>query len=153
MLLRGQPCESNVGTVRNLEVESGGTMQLQCCNKDVCCGEVWFLNDVKGFTARKMFIGKCSVCNNEVAILIEKRIKDNKVYANELKGIDAVKTIFREKQRKVSVLPNIKTNSLYGWVYGTNIQIKNKKGKVLQVRQYSTDFNGNKELIKKIIYN
>ena len=125
-------------------------VQLKCCNKTVKCGDVWFLKDIKGFTARKIFIGQCSVCKNDVAILFEKRIEDNKMFVNELTGIEAVKTIFREKQRKVAILPDIKSDCLQGWVYGVNTQIKDRKGKVIKVRQYASDFSGKRALRKEL---
>lgn len=121
-----------------------------CCNKQISFGEVWFLQDIKGFTARKLYISKCEYCDEEYALLVEKRIEDNKVFSNKLKGIEAVKTIYREKKRKVAVFPNIKSDSLFGWIYGVNVEIKNKKGKTTQIRQYSADFNGNKKLVKKM---
>jgi len=126
------------------------TVKIFCCNKSVSCGEIWFLQDIKNFTARRLFVGQCPVCNNNVAVLIEKRIDDNKQFVNSFTGINAVKTIFREKNRKVTVIPDIKIDSLYGWVYGVNTQIKNRKGQVVKVRQYASDFAGNKSLRKEI---
>ena len=125
-------------------------MHLTCCNTNVTCGDVWFLKDIKGFTARKIFIGNCPVCNNDVAVLFETRTEDNKMFVNELTGIEAVKTIFREKQRKVAVLPNIQSECLHGWIYGVNTQVKNKSGKVIKIRQYASDFKGNKTLRKEV---
>lgn len=122
---------------------------VSCCNQNILCGEVWFLQDIKGFTARKMFIGQCPICKNKVAILFEKRCDDNKEFIDKVKGIEAVKTIFREQKRKVVVFPEIKLNSLSGWIYGVNTQIKNKKGEVTQIRQYASDFNGCKTIVKK----
>lgn len=125
---------------------------IKCCGKNIVCGDVWFLQDIKGFTARKIFIGNCPKCKNDVAVIFEKRIEDNKEFINGLTGIEAVKTIFREKRRKVAVFPDIKTNFLSGWVYGVNVQIKNKKGQVVQVRQYACDFrSGEKQLTKTLI--
>lgn len=122
--------------------------KLVCCNKKVTTGDLWFLADIKGFTARKIYIGICEKCKEDLAVLIETRICDKKVFINELKGIEAVKTIYREKKRKLVTLPNIKANCLYGWVYGVNVEIKNKKGKVTQIRQYASDFKNQKSLIK-----
>lgn len=124
---------------------------FSCCNKKIKSGELYFLKDIKGFTARKMLVTKCSNCRELIAILTEKRISDNKVFINFQKGLAAVKTIYRERKRTVQVLPDIKLNSLYGWVYGHNVQIRNKKGEVTQIRQYSSDFKGNKALVKKIV--
>ena len=123
---------------------------FSCCNNQIKSGELCFLKDIKGFTARKIFITKCVNCKEIIVILTEKRITDNKVFINFIKGIEAIKTIYRERKRIVQTFPDIKINSLYGWVYGHNVQIKNKKGEVTQIRQYASDFSGNKSLVKKI---
>ena len=125
--------------------------EFSCCNKKIKSGELCFLKDIKGFTARKILITKCDNCKEIITILTEKRISDNKIFINFSKGINAVKTIYRERKRIVQMFPDIKLNSLYGWVYGHNVQIKNKKGEVTQIRQYGSDFRGNRELVKKII--
>ena len=126
-------------------------IKLQCCNTKIKSGNFYFLKDIKGFTARKIYVGKCRICGDYAVILFETRIKDNIVFVNQLNGIEAVKTLYREKKRIVSVFPDIKDNGLYGWIYGHNVQIKNKKGIVTQIRQYASDFKGNKSLVKKII--
>lgn len=120
-----------------------------CCNNKVDVGDVWFLADIKGFTARKLFIGTCKKCNEDIVVLIEKRIDDSKVFMNQFKGIEAIKTIYRERKRKVAAFPNIKTNYLHGWVYGVNVEIKSKNKHT--IRQYATDFKGNKVLVKSFI--
>ena len=123
---------------------------LSCCNKPIKNGSLWVLSDLKDFTARKLYIGKCSVCGSEAVTLIEKRISDNKVFVNKIEGIEAIKTIYREKKRKLVELPNIKEDNLYGWVYGINTQIKDKKGNVTKIRQYASDFKGNRTLRKEL---
>ena len=123
-------------------------VMLVCCNKKVFAGDLWILEDFKGYTKRKLFIGKCSVCGDDVCLQIMTNTVNNETYYNLYTGIEAVKTIYREKKRKLVTLPNIKANCLYGWVYGVNIEIKNKKGKVTQIRQYASDFKNQKTLIK-----
>lgn len=97
-----------------------------------------------------MFTGKCPLCDEYVAVISEKRIADGIVFIDEYKGIEAVKAVFREKKRVVSSLPNIQSDNLFGWIYGVNIEIKNKKGKIVQLRQYASDFANNKTLVKRI---
>lgn len=123
---------------------------LCCCEHKILCGEIWILKDLKKFTARKLYKGKCPFCNEDVVTLIEQRISDGKIFINRnIKGIEALKLLYREKKRALTTLPNIKQNSLHGWIYGKNVQIKNKKGEIVQIRQYSCDFNSNKrELVK-----
>lgn len=125
---------------------------LRCCNKKIDNGELWILQDFKGFTARKLLIGKCNICGDDVCLQIMKSTDTNKTYYNLYTGIEAVKTIYREKKRKIAVFPDIQTSSLYGWIYGVNVEIKNKKGQVVQVRQYACDFrSGEKQLTKTLI--
>ena len=106
--------------------------------------DVLFLADIKGFTARKIY----KFLDDKI-IISEKRISDNKVFFNNLTGIEAVKTLYREKKRIISVIPDVTYDNLYGWVYGVNKEIKNKRGKIVQIRQYASDFSGKKKLIKK----
>ena len=122
---------------------------FSCCNKKLKKGEVWFLKDIKDFTARKLYVSKCPYCNDDVLLLIEKRTSDNKIFINQIKGIEAVKTLYREKKRKLQTIPDVESVFLYGWVYGVNVEIKNKKGDITQLRQYSADFSGNKSLTRK----
>lgn len=123
---------------------------LICCNNEIKSGELWILKDIKNFTARKLYTAKCPICGDDVVLLIEKRLNDGKIFSNNINGIEAIKTIYREKKRRITTLANIEYNNLYGWIYGVNVEIKNKKGEVKQVRQYSSDFYGNKKLSKKL---
>lgn len=126
------------------------SIKLICCNKSVEISEVWLLQDIKGFTARKLCKGKCPVCGDDVVTLIEKRINDEQIFINLLTGIEAVKTIYREKKRRVFEVPGAKSDNLYGWIYGRNIEIRNKNKEVTMIRQYSSDFYGKKTISKKI---
>lgn len=83
--------------------------------------------------------------------MISFNTKKKKLYFDNFTGIEAVKAIYRAKKEVVTVVPDIKANDLYGWVYGVNKQIVNKKGEVTQIRQYASDFSGRKNLVKKII--
>lgn len=121
-----------------------------CCNKPVKTGEVWFLKDFKGYIKRKLYIGKCSICGDDVVLQIMTSTNNNKTYYNLYNGIEAVKVLYREKKRKVQTMPDIKADCFFGWVYGINKEIKNKKGEVTQIRQYASSFNNQKKLVKKI---
>lgn len=123
------------------------------CNSDktvIDKVDVWFLKDIKNFTARKIIIGLCPKCRRPVATLIEKRISDGQMFANEnISDNDAIKLINRESKRALCKYFKVETKSLSGWVYGVNTEIKNKNGVTTQTRQYSSDFYGNKYLVKK----
>lgn len=128
-------------------------MKIVCnCGNIIDKVEVWILKDIKDFEARKLVIGYCSKCHRPVASIYEKRISDKVIFSKEnLSGNDAVKLISKETKRMLCKYYKIETNSLNGWVYGINTELKNKKGKTTQIRQYSADFRGNKKIIKKII--
>ena len=126
-------------------------MILNCCNKELKVFDVWFLKDIKDFTARKLFYGKCPKCHYPVIALYEKRISDGRVFINEnIRGKHAVNTLCREQKRIISKVPNIKIDGLYGWIYGQNIQIKNKNGQVVKIRQYAADFGGGRQKVKEL---
>lgn len=123
---------------------------LSCCHKKIKNGSVWFLKDFKGYTARKLYIGVCSVCGDYAALQIMTSTANGRTYYNLYNGIEAVKIIYREKKRKVLSVQNVSADNLSGWIYGKNVQVKNKKGEIVQIRQYSADFNGNTKLDKVI---
>lgn len=128
-------------------------MNLFCCTQ-ISHSEIWVLKDIKDFTERKIAYAICPKCREAVITLVEKRISDGKVFVNEnIKGINAVKTLYREKKRVIAQIPFVKVSDLYGWIYGTNKEIKNKKGEITQIRQYATDFSNKKKLVKKVINN
>lgn len=130
-------------------------MKLVCnhCNITVDKSEVWILKDIKNFTARKLLFANCPQCGEVVITLYEKRLSDNKVFVDEnIQGLNAVKLLYREKQRLVTKVVNIDSSNLYGWIYGKNIEIKNKKGEVTQVRQYAADYKTGKKNLTKTIY-
>ncbi len=128
-------------------------MNIFCnhCKKNISKVEVWFLKDINNFTSRKLIYAVCPVCKEQIITLVEKRISDNKVFISKnISGINAVKTLYRERKRLVSQNFKIDVSDLFGWIYGVNKEIVNKKGEVTQVRQYSSDFFGNKKIVKKI---
>ncbi len=124
---------------------------LRCCNKEVKNGEIWILQDYNGFSQRKIYTGKCLNCTDDVVFLYQKRINDKKEFGTTLTGIEAVKCLYREKKRIVAKIQHIKSAQVHQWIYGTNVEIRDKSGKVIKTRQYSTDFKtGAKVLIKEI---
>ena len=127
-------------------------MDLVCNNDKTVINkvDVWFLKDIKNFTARKIIIGLCPRCRRPVATLIEKRISDGQIFTDEnISDNAAVKLINRESKRALCKYFKVETKSLSGWVYGVNTEIRNKKGETTQIRQYSADFYGNKSIVKK----
>lgn len=125
-------------------------MDLVCsCGHHIKNTEVWILKDIKNFDSRKLIIGHCK-CNKLKLALIERRLSDKKIFTNIIEDKYTSKILLNEKNRLVCRYYDVKSSSLYGWIYGVNIEIKNKQGKVTQIRQYSADFNGNKEIQRKM---
>jgi len=125
-------------------------MLMRHCNVNTEPSEVWFLKDIEFFTDRILLIGKCDVCKKDIVTLIEVRKKDNIPFVNILSGQKAIKVKTREKKRIDYTLSSLNQQSS-SWVYGVNVGIKNKNGDVTQVRQYASDFNGRRKIVKRII--
>lgn len=123
---------------------------LKCCNKPILQCEIWLLEDLKNFTARKLYTAKCPICKENLVILYEKRISDGKIFKQKYTKLEAIKTLYREKKRIAAIFHKTGKIDLNGWLYGHNVEIKNKQGKVVQIRQYASDFYNNKRLVKKI---
>lgn len=127
-------------------------MEIICsCGRVLDDIELMILKDNKDFTKRKLFSAICKHCLNPVVTLSETRKSDEKVFINEnITGKKALQILTNEQKRVLSRIKGVSKNNLYGWVYGVNVQIKNRKGVVTQVRQYASDFRGNKKILKKI---
>lgn len=115
-------------------------------NKNI---RVWELKDTKDFTNRKIAIADCK-CGNHVADLYQKRITDGQIFINEYQGTEAIKVIAREAKQLISETYKTPKQALTGWIYGVNKEIKNKEGKVTQIRQYAASFFNSRELVKKV---
>ena len=93
---------------------------LTCCGKRIKKGELWFLMDFNGFVDRKLYTAKCRYCGGDILTLTETKVDKNgqkTCYTrHSIKGIDAVKILHREKQRKLQIQYDIKPSTLYGWI-------------------------------------
>ena len=129
------------------------SVPLFCCKKyPISQFDLWLLDDIKGFTARKLLHGICPICKRSVVTLIQKRISDGKVFKTEnIKGLAAIKTIYRERKRLKLKFANINNTNMFGYVYGENKEIRNKKNEVTQIRQYRCDFKSNSKNLCKVI--
>ena len=115
--------------------------------------DIWFLSNTPLFCDRKLFLGKCPSCREDVALLIETRIKDRAVFKNYVTGFEEVKKICGRVKHQVAVTMReiaVSKGKPYGWTYGDNREIKNNKGNVFEIRQYRCDFYGQKEIVKRI---
>ena len=126
---------------------------LFCCKKfPISQFDLWLLGDIKGFTARKLLHGICPICKRSVVTLIQKRTSDGKIFKTEnIKGLSAIKTNYRERKRLKLKFANINNTNMFGYVYGENKEIRNKKNEVTQIRQYRCDFKSNSKNLCKVI--
>lgn len=127
-------------------------MLINCkfCNTKSNVTEIQELKDIEEFTDRLLIIGQCRCCNKQIAMLVETRISDQKTFIDKFHDKKAIEVINREKKRLKNKTVESDTK-FYKWVYGKNVEIKNKKGQVVQVRQYACDFrSGEKQLTKTL---
>ena len=121
-----------------------------CCKFDAF--DIWYLKDTDDYTNRTLFIGVCPICKKQVAELIQKNINTNSLITIKKVGETALK--YTKEARKDLVSSRNDTNKMkfipkpYGWRYGVNKLKKDKSGKEI-LEQYSMDFFGNSELVKK----
>ncbi len=122
---------------------------------------VWFLADLNDFSERKLYIFEFFVFDSNlkqykmknVAILFEKNKFTNQVFQQRFKGANAVNVIEREKIRLLYTSDDIKISKKgkpCGWTYGDNVEIHNKKGQVIKIKQKRCDYFGQKETINVI---
>ncbi|MCD8378379.1 MAG: hypothetical protein LUB59_06290 [Candidatus Gastranaerophilales bacterium] len=132
-------------------------MKIKCkCGKtNFANAKVLDLCDIKDFTNRKIYYIFCPNCGEFNITMSEKRISDGTVYINsDLSGDDAFKILMNERKRIIGVIPQMFANNISGWVYGHNVEIKNKKGKVTKIRQYAKGLDtGKTKLLKTIEIN
>ena len=136
-----------------------------CLKKERCvncnCGytvnekftKVYFLVDSKKFKNRKLKVGYCPVCRTSIAILTEKRKADNEVFSDFYKGERALTIIKKEKKNVLFIIYGQAQKIKDDWTFGINKEIKNRKGEIIEIRQYTSNFHGQKELIKTIQIN
>ena len=122
-----------------------------------CCGnfnpkDVYVLTSNSTCSERRMESGFCPHCGAWVVEVCKKnwdgswhyekakRKKALKLF-NTYKG-DIIEDMIAGRIRHGS-------QSNMGFRYGYNVEVKNCKGKVTEIRRYAVDFNGTKELLKQ----
>lgn len=113
---------------------------------------IWYLSDNKDFFNRKLNIGLCPKCYSLVVELEETRKADNKVFYDISFGQKAKNLKDRLSTEKLYTSYDLfkGKDSLFGFRYGINKEKFNKEKNTYEIEQYSCDFYGNKELVKKV---
>jgi len=122
---------------------------LHC--KNFKSDDIWFLYDTDEYTERKLYLGFCPQCLKEVGELYETGKIDGKLTLTRCTGKKLTKLKEREFCNVIYTAQQSNKDKFrkpFGWVYGVNKMSKGKNKTV--IRQYRKDFNGAKELIKKI---
>lgn len=121
-----------------------------CCEFDAF--DIWYLKDNEEFSNRTLFIGECPRCHKHVSLLHQKNNKTNNTLMVKKVGeasLEFSKSLISEIAYSRNSLNKMKFKAKpYGWKYGINKEKTDKKGKTY-LAQYSADFFGNVELIKK----
>lgn len=126
--------------------------RIKFSNIEIRPFDIWFLEDTKDFNERKLLLGRTPK-GKTVVSLIEKRKVDFKVYVDTHSGLRAEKIIQNEKKRVLYTRQELiysKKGKPFGWTYGDNREVRNKKGEIVAIRQYRSDNFGNSELVKEI---
>jgi hypothetical protein len=107
--------------------------------------KVLFLFDNSTFRHRYIKVGYCPKCKRTVIELHEERKIDGKIFVEQKVGVEAINFLAKARTNIDYVSgKNKEKNFPIGWVFGVNVETKQG------IKQYSSDFKGNKELIKVI---
>ncbi|MDD3238235.1 MAG: hypothetical protein PHV37_09090 [Candidatus Gastranaerophilales bacterium] len=113
--------------------------------------DIWFLDDTKQFSERKLYLGRCPVCLKDIARLDEKRISDGKVFQDKATGFKQVERLCQKVKHQIKITQQeitIKKGKPFGLCYCSNKEIHNKRGEVIEIRRRRCDFYGQNEIIK-----
>lgn len=130
-------------------------MLMKFNNQTVEPYEVWYLKDIEQFTYRSLLLGKVQDSKTkkfkDIATLIEVRKADNMPFVNNLSGTQAARVARIEKKRIDFTLSDLRNSrKSKSWIFGVNVEIRNKSKDVTQIRQYAADWHNKKKLVKKI---
>lgn len=112
--------------------------------------ETWYLKPNEKFYNRRLEIGICPDCENDIVTLVETRTEDNKLFMQTEMGEKALKIIERSKKEVLKADKVVQKGRLFGFVYGINTERHNKYGKVTSYSQRSCDWQGQRVLVRTV---
>lgn len=121
------------------------------CNSTFRPYVTWFLFPNNVYYDRSIEFGFCPHCNKDIACLVQRRKSDDKQLVQYCKRKDVGKLREQYKHEieyKSTDLITAKGKP-YRWVYGLNKERINKSTGEVISEQFSCDFFGNKEIVKK----
>ena len=124
---------------------------MRHCNSVFKAQDIWFLADRENLIKRKLYIASCPICQKEIAVYSyfdsSKNILFEKAYYSG--GAAKIKQAFKKETVATMLGFRHKYKMPSGFKYGINKEIK-RGGKVVEIRQFACDFQGNKILVKQI---
>lgn len=101
---------------------------------------------------RKLYLGECPNCGADVAELIETRKYDGAVFRKTLFKKEAEKLIQKLSTQIEYTSADVKKFKKvpFGLCYGENVEIHNRQGQIIEIRQKRCDYFGSKEVIYKL---
>ena len=123
---------------------------MRHCNSVFKPNDIWFLLDSNGDTKRKLYIANCPICNKDMVLF--SCLKQNGEYFEKYyysNGAKKIRDKFKKEVTSTMLGFKEKYKMPFGFKYGINKEIV-KNGRVIGVKQYASDFWGNKILVKKI---
>ena len=112
--------------------------------------EVWFLEDNSEYKNRRLEIGVCPFCNNQILMLFQTNKLTGKTSYQRARDKKA-KRLFKELKpqidyKKSDIAKGSKSNMAY--IYGKN-EIRTINGEKMLI-QKAVDFNGTEKIVKMI---
>ena len=124
---------------------------MRHCNSVFKAEDIWFLVDNDKEIKRKLYLANCPICQKEIVVYFSVDIKTKNIFEKYYYSGGARKIKQRFKNDIAATMLGFKEKYKMpsGFKYGINKEIK-RNGKVLGIKQYACDFQGNKILVKKI---
>ena len=123
---------------------------MRHCNSVFKPDDIWFLLDSENEKNRKIYLANCPICNKEMvlysSVKCNNELFEKYYYSN---GARKLKERFKKEITSTMLGFKEKYKMPYGFKFGINKEIR-KNGKVIGIKQYASDFWGNKILVKKI---
>ena len=121
------------------------------CNSKFRPYVIWFLFPNASFYNRRVEFGICPHCDKDIACLVEYRKSDDVKFVKYCKKrqADKFRELYKSEVEYRSTDLIINKGAPYGWVYGENKQIIDRKTGEVSYKQIACDFYGNREEIKR----
>ena len=124
---------------------------MRHCNSVFSADDIWFLCDNENESKRKLYLANCPICQKEIAVYLCFDNKNNTIFEKYYYSGGAKRIKQKLKNDICATMLGFKENYRmpFGFRYGVNKEIK-RNGKIVGIRQYASDFMGNKILVKQI---